>query len=337
VRLTLRMKIIGGFLVAVLSTLALGGFAAKKFSDFSGSSEASAQSSARQSEQVADIESQYLLGNFYANSVFAAKTPQDAELARPKWRGAISGATEKFIAFRDLPMSPQARAVYDKTSENISWNNKLANSIMGGQFPVPQPEVAVPTLEELIADSGLAYDAKQSEARALLAQLRAQISTDGSDGRNAVKAEADSSLRGLLLLVAVICLGLLAFAVGLSYLLVRRLRGTVQALNQVAEGDLTARAPEGGSDEVAEMGAALNSSLNTIHDVVRQIEEDAERLSTLAREQLVPPGSVSGNASGTTVLMANSTRNAQELAEMADNLNAMIMVFQTAKDPETVA
>jgi HAMP domain-containing protein len=337
VRLTLRMKIIGGFLVAVLATLVLGLYAASSFSGFADRSEASARASQEKISRVAEIESQIILGNLYGASTYNSPTPEGKALARPLWLETTAQATERFMAFRNVGLSPQALAIYNRVSHAVSWNNKLSNSFMRTQFPVPDESVAIPTVQELMADGGLAADVKQKEMRAGLSELRTQIASDASVARADVKADADGSLQRLGALVAVICLALLAFAVGLSYLLVRRLRSTVQTLNQVAEGDLTARAPEGGSDEVAEMGAALNSSLNTIHDVVRQIEEDAERLSSLAREQLVPNHAVSGHASGTTVVMADSTRNARELAEMADNLNAMIMVFQTAKDPEPVA
>jgi methyl-accepting chemotaxis protein len=336
VRLTLRMKIVGGFLVAVLATLVLGLYAASSFSAFADRSEASARGSEEKVSRIAEIESQFILGNLYASATFNSQSPEGVAAARPQWLENTAQATERFMALRNAGLSPQAMVIYDRLAHDVSWNNKLSNSFMSTHFPVPDESVAIPTIQELMVDGGKAADVTQKALMSGLGELRLQVANDAAAARADVKADADGSLQRLGGLVAVICLGLLAFALGLSYLLVRRLRGTVKALNQVAEGDLTARAPEGGSDEVAEMGAALNSSLNTIHDVVRQIEEDAERLSSLARQQLQPADAVAGHPSGTTVVMANSTRNARELAEMADNLNAMIMVFQTAKDAEPV-
>jgi methyl-accepting chemotaxis protein len=327
------MRIIGGFLVAILATLVLGLYAASSFSGFSERSEASARASEEKVSRIAAIESQFILGNLYASATFNSQNEQAVALSRPLWLENTAQATDRFIGLRDAGLSPQATAVYNRVSNAVSWNNKLSNTFMSTHFSVPDDSVGIPTIQELMADGGKAADVRQKELMAGLGELRLQVANDAAAARAEVKADADVSLRRLGGAVALICLGLLAFAIGLSYVLVRRLRSTVKVLDRVAEGDLTARAPEGGTDEVAQMGAALNSSLVTIHDVVRQIEEDAERLSSLAREQLVPAGAVAGHPSGTTVVMAESTRNARELAEMADNLNAMIMVFQTAEDP----
>jgi methyl-accepting chemotaxis protein len=329
------LKIIGGFLVAVLATLALGVYATSTLRDATQRSDASAQFSEEKVSQIGAIETKFILANFYASAMFLSGDAQTAAIAKPKYLENVNQATEQFVSLRDGEMSPQARAAYDTLTSAVSWNNKLANTYSGFDLPVPDPSVEIPTVEQLIADGGRSAEGKNSELISGLSDLRQQIRADAAASRAGVKADADAALQRLNTAVAVICVSVLAFAVGLSYLLVKRLRSTVKVLNQVADGDLTARAPEGGSDEVAEMGAALNSSLNTLHDVVCQIEEDADRLAGLARDQL-EPGAVAGHASGTTVLMANSTRNAQELAEMADNLSAMIMVFQTAKTSEPV-
>jgi HAMP domain-containing protein len=334
VRVTLRLKIVGGFLVAVLATLVLGLYAGASFSAFADRSEASARASDEKVRRIAEIENQFILGNLYASSSLNSQSPEVVATARQLWLEYMAKATTPFMDLRTAGLSPRAMAIYDRLGPVVSWNNKLTNALLRAQLPVPDDSVTIPTLDELKADGAKSADVMRKQLMSGLGDLRVQVADDAAAGRADVKADADGALQRLGGAVVFICAGLLAFAVGLSYVLVRRLRSTVKTLNQVAEGDLTARAPEGGSDEVAEMGAALNSSLNTIHDVVRQIEEDAERLSSLAREQLMPTDAVAGPTSGTTMVMADSTRNARELADMADNLSTMIMVFQTDKEAE---
>jgi methyl-accepting chemotaxis protein len=335
VRFSLRLKIIGGFIVAALATLALGVYATSTLRDATERSDASAQYSEEKVSQIGAVETRFILANSYASAMFLSSDPQIAASAKPRYIENAKAATAGFISLRDSKMSPQAKAIYDQLNVDVSWNNKLANAYTGTNLPVPDESVEIPTIEELLADHGMSGDARNSQLIAGLGDLRMQTRADATTARAEVKADADAALQRLNTAVAIICAGVLLFAVGLSYVLVRRLRSTVKVLNQVADGDLTARAPEGGTDEVAEMGAALNSSLNTLHDVVCQIEEDADRLATLARGQL-PAGAVSGHPSGTSLVMTNSNHNSEELAEMADNLSAMIMVFQTEKAPEPV-
>jgi methyl-accepting chemotaxis protein len=335
VRFSLRLKIIGGFLVAVLATLALGVYATSTLRTATERSDASARYSEDKVSTIGAVETKFILGNLYASTMFLSGDPQISANARPRYIENTKEATDLFLTVRDDHMSAKATTIYNRVLDAVSWNNKLANSYNNTGLPVPDESVAIPTVEELIATGGKTAEGRHNEMVAGLGDLRQQIRDDAAAARADVKADADASLERLNAAVAGICLSVLAFAVGLSYFLVRRLRSTVKVLNQVADGDLTARAPEGGSDEVAEMGAALNSSLNTLHDVVCQIEEDADRLATLAREQ-APVGAVAGHPSGTSLVMTNSGHTSDELAEMADNLSAMIMVFQTAKDPEPV-
>jgi HAMP domain-containing protein len=335
VRLTLRLKIVGGFLVAVLATLALGVYATSTLRTATERGDASARTSEDKAKRIAETENQFILGNLYASSAVNSQSPEVVANARQLWLEYMAQATERFMGLRTAGLSPQAMAIYDRLGPTVSWNNKLSNALLRANLPVPDDSVTIPTLAELKADGAKSAEVMRKQLMSGMSELRLQVGNDAAATRAEVNADADAALQRLNIAVAVICLAVLLFAVGLSYVLVRRLRSTVKVLNQVAEGDLTARAPEGGSDEVAEMGAALNTSLDSIHDVVRQIEEDADRLAGLARDQLTPE-SVAAPASGTTVVMANSTRNAQELAEMADNLSAMIMVFQTDKAAQPV-
>lgn len=129
----------------------------------------------------------------------------------------------------------------------------------------------------------------------------------------ATQARTDEILLLLGALVAV------AVAVAVTLIVARAIRRplavTTQVLEQVAEGDLTARMEWPDHDEFGVMAASLNTSVSTMHDVVAELEAQAEKLSDFADEAVSHTSSV------------ERTADAKKLAQMASNLNAMISVF----------
>ena len=108
----------------------------------------------------------------------------------------------------------------------------------------------------------------------------------------------------LAVLLAAIVLGIL-LGLAFSASMVRPLRKAVKVLQDVAAGDLTAHMEVDRTDEFGAMATALNTSISSLHDVVRQIDQDADTLAaTLGNEN-------------------------QEAAGMADNLHNMISMFIT--------
>jgi methyl-accepting chemotaxis protein len=114
-------------------------------------------------------------------------------------------------------------------------------------------------------------------------------------------------------------LAAIAVAVALSLISARGIRRplteTAQVLERVAEGDLTVRMDWTNHDEFGVMAAALNTSVSTMHDVVAELDAQAERLSEFA-EQAVSHTSADARSA-----------DAKTLAEMATNLTAMISLF----------
>jgi methyl-accepting chemotaxis protein len=145
------------------------------------------------------------------------------------------------------------------------------------------------------------------------------LDTLRADALNAwVKASA-AQARNDEVLVVLGALVAVAVALALSLAIARTIRRplaqTGQVLQQVAEGDLTARMERTNHDEIGVMATALNTSVSTMHDVIAMIDAQAELLSDFAER----------TASRTSV--DEQTAAAETLAEMASNLNAMISVF----------
>jgi methyl-accepting chemotaxis protein len=98
--------------------------------------------------------------------------------------------------------------------------------------------------------------------------------------------DADSTAnRSVLQMWAMALIGavvMLGFGIALAASITRPLRKTVAVLEEVANGDLTQRLDVTRDDELGQMATALNTTLSTVHDVVAQLESDADRLLTFA-------------------------------------------------------
>ena len=131
------------------------------------------------------------------------------------------------------------------------------------------------------------------------------------------EAATQASTDELLVLLGV--LAAIAVAVSLSLIVARAIRQpltqTARVLEQVAEGDLTTRMERPNHDEIGAMAVALNTSVSTMHDVIAELDTQAETLSDFAE------GAVSHTSAD------EWTADAKTLAEMASNLNAMTSMF----------
>ncbi len=81
---------------------------------------------------------------------------------------------------------------------------------------------------------------------------------------------------------------ILGIAGGLAWMIgaaiARPLSRTVGVLRQVAEGDLSVRMAVDSSDEVGQMGSALNQALAQMNSSIQSIRQSAERLATASEE-----------------------------------------------------
>lgn len=114
------------------------------------------------------------------------------------------------------------------------------------------------------------------------------VNADGASQAAAFKAHADLS-SGKLLLVGIAAAGLL-FALAIAWLyvgrgVVRRLSALRGSMLSIAGGDLEAEIPQGGTDEIAEMAAALGVFRDNGLAARQADEQAAEERARLAEER----------------------------------------------------
>ncbi|MBT8228269.1 MAG: MCP four helix bundle domain-containing protein [Dactylosporangium sp.] len=157
-----------------------------------------------------------------------------------------------------------------------------------------------------------------------------KLSTASTAAAEERLADARSTYRqSVLLVVAIAGIGLLlatALSIVVARSIIKPLRCVRDVLNAVADGDLTQSAEIDSDDELGEMGAALDKTVSTLHDVIQQISGNASDLSRVARAGS-SGDAASGYGTGPRTVDLQGTD--EQLAEMADNLDTMISLFVT--------
>lgn len=133
----------------------------------------------------------------------------------------------------------------------------------------------------------------RSEISPLLQRAKKNINALVESQQNKVNGVADDvagHLAGLKSLVLVLFVVGLAFVIaaawGLNIVVTRRLRDTLDALNDIAEGegDLTRRLDERGSDEIAQLAAGFNKFANKMDHLLLEISGASSQLASAAEE-----------------------------------------------------
>src|SRR5205085_3915766 len=93
--------------------------------------------------------------------------------------------------------------------------------------------------------------------------------------------------------------------------IVRTLRNTGKVLESVAGGDLTGRVAVDSHDEVGQMTAALNRTLNRMSEAIRSIGQNSIVLGGSA-EQLSAVSTQLSSSAGETAAQASSVSSASE-------------------------
>lgn len=350
---SLRVKIVAGFIAAALAALVIGLIGGKSVGDVRDQDARAARQSTEQLIGVSELQLNIIRSNVAAAMMLYGPPEFKPTSVQNLGREATEAANTLGELDR-MNLSTEARTSHRMLTTFVSTYNKAYNGLLQAKFPVPDPnapEVAAPT--DTLAQSLAKVNILNANIDKTAATLQQQIAADATAARKTASDNASRSLTLLLLFAAAIGLVIVAFGIWFSGRIVRRIRNTADVLGRVAEGDLTPRVVDNGNDEVAEMGVALNTTLDTVHDVIQEIESDAARLSGYADrmagtlDELAEYNRLMSESLGKQGLgqmshdsdasMASSKETATKLAEMAGGLNAMISIFTLRPSADTPA
>ena len=362
-RLSLRLKIVGGFAAVAVAALALTGVALVELSQTTSAADASARDSLNQVLQVANLEAGNLRVEAQATGALTGGRPDVIADAVPRITASGKETIAQLDAVGRLNLSTAARQSHDRLRTLMSYNAKALNGLLGTDVPVPDPTVQLPAgfdaMRQLSADptgvppevrqagTAAADDlrAKSTEQGQVLSQLRSQIEQDAATARKETRSAAGRVLNLLIAFVAIVGVAVIALGIWLSGRLVRRLNATVAVLDAVADGDLRQRADDSGGDEIGRMALAVNRAADGIRQIVAALGDGARTLGT-STESLTGLSSRISASARTAAERANAvsddagavSRYVQTVAAGSGEMDASIRdIAQSANDAARVA
>ena len=93
------------------------------------------------------------------------------------------------------------------------------------------------------------------------------------------------------------------------------LKATVEALHEVSKGNLTGHIEVTGTDEIAQMGIALNETIDNLSRVMSEIDSDAKVLSNASEELSTSSQQLGANSQQTTTQAAAVSAAAEQVSQ----------------------
>ena len=189
-------------------------------------------------------------------------------------------------------LTEEARAALDGFSTN------LETYVTGVKDDIFPPSMAGDTAAALAAAP--AYAQMYADAATNADQLLAELSERGQAVMAESEAAASSARTLVLALLGLSILGGVTAALWVARVITRPLRETVEVLQRVSEGDLTAKVGYVSQDEVGQMAQALNMTTTQFAEAVQAIGANSQVLASSAEELSSVSTQLSANAEETS-------------------------------------
>ena len=257
---------------------------------------------------VYSIEEMRLGAGSYRRQQYAHLTASDAATME-KYEGEMVKALAVFSAgqkiYEPLPQTEEENTIYKQFV--IDWK---AYQEFGKQFL----EIGKKDEAHALLMGGAMRDTYYRADKALNRII--EINNDGAAKAGLVADQVAS--RALWLLsaatLAAVVIGLVTawlIARGIS----RPIRSMASAMQEVAEGDLTVRIPSVGKDEIGEMAAALNTTVETLHGVMAEIRAAADQTAASGEELSASAQNISSGAQTQASSVEEISASVQELSK----------------------
>jgi methyl-accepting chemotaxis protein len=293
--MSIRTRILAGFLLVVTVMAGLTAYALTQMR--------SANEGVRQlaNEQFATYRSitdlQHLGDQAVTDATSLLYAPaKDKATALESFKAGVPEYNAALAKLGTLPLDGQQRSVYQQVLSLTSSLTKFANTAFGVNFSVPDPSAPVATMDQT---SGML-----DKRTAAMAQLKDLTSKKLTANETNLNNSYNASKRNVIVLLVIIGLAAAAGAFWLAAKIVAPLRAAVEVLGKVSDGDLTQRLDVSTKDEVGQMSAALNKTLESTEAVIGMISASAEELAVAANG-----------------LIARSERVASTTAEVTSQVN----------------
>jgi methyl-accepting chemotaxis protein len=312
-----RTRLLAAIFLVALTTLAVGLVGLQRMSMLSAKAQQVYTDGTVPLDQVRVLES-----TWWEYQAYSARTaiPGIPAAARATLAQDLAAGRKKLesrtAAVADAKLGANARAAFATYQSHartyLSALDKLV--ALGPNLPPGQLQPIIATLQENETKAIAALTAATSAEVDYTKQIAAAARHAASTARTATLTIVLAGLAISLLLALVVASSV-----------IRPVRRIHEVLDSAANGNLTARITDRGSDELAQVGAALNTTLDSLGRVLEVVGNSADRLSASSQE-----------LSGTAAAIAENTRHAAEQAEAvsssAGDVSASVNVVATGSD-----
>ena len=330
-QLTVRQKVVALGAVAVLATgAAVAGAVATSAASAQARRDLDTVRQAGNLVRELDTRASELKVDGYKALLMAKPAEEKAELADDAGK-----VTKKLDALDALPLDPEARtavaplrAAFAGFTDGISAViDRAAADQAAARLAFEDIQKANDVTDEAVGNAGDALDA-HAEKVAKSAESYA------------------STLRLVVLLVGLLAVvAVVGVAAAVSASVSRGLARLGDALSAVAAGDLTRRAPQDGTDELARIGAAANSAVGAVAAVVAQVAEaggrltqEADHLRDVASRASASAGTAASEAHAVSSSATTVSQNVQAVAAGSNQMDSSISeIARNAQEAVTVA
>ncbi len=175
-------------------------------------------------------------------------------------------------------------------------------------------------------DSGVWFDTMTGRIN-LLKEVENYQSDAILERAGEIRSDATGQFRSALLALMITVSLVLGISAIVITRLVRRLSATVDALEQVAEGDFTTSVEVNSNDEVGRIGEALNTAVSSVRSTLTSIDSTANSLAQSAAALQSVSTSMNRNAaeaSGLAVDVSSSAQQTSSSVQMVDDATSQM-------------
>ncbi len=169
-------------------------------------------------------------------------------------------------------------------------------------------------------------DTAKAEFEAALGAMNEEVSQDmrgGAESADASTAAAEHAMWIDLVVSSLIAILCAVIGVALTRVTAPRIQCGTEALERLAEKDLTVFVPVTGTDEIGRLGDALNRTAESVRSVIRSVAQGAETLSAATTEISTRAVQSAGNArtesSKTNQIAAAAQEMTATISEISHN------------------
>ncbi|MDF1603238.1 methyl-accepting chemotaxis protein [Nocardioides sp. YIM 152315] len=288
--LSLRTRLLAGFLVVSLASVVIAGFALTRMNNISDRAEAVYERGTVQLDGTRSLE--VLWWEYAAHDARTAieSIPADTLAKEQKAVAATSQElVDRIAEVQGMDLPDDVAANVAAFASAVDGNNAVLDELKSGQIAPADVPAAIAEMDEYAAQA-------EESITAANAAEQEQAAAQAASARDAFESART-------LTIVIIVAGLL-LSVGLGVVTARAVVGPIDAtravLARVAEGDLTVRVEDAGSREITEMNRSLNATLDALSAVMVLVRDFAQRLAGSSSELRGTAGAIATNVEGVT-------------------------------------